>query len=167
LVTWLYGTLIFVAVERAVELAWAGRNTRRLRRQGAVESDAAGYPAFVLLHVGWLGALTLSVPAATVPSLPLLAAYALLQLGRIWVLLSLGRFWTTRILTLDAVPLVTRGPYRWLRHPNYLIVAVEIVLLPLAFGAVGLALAFGAANLVLLARRVRIEERALRPRRRS
>jgi methyltransferase len=166
-VTWLCGTLVFVAFERAAELAWAGRNARRLRRIGAVESDAAGYPPFVLLHMGWLGALALLVPAATAPSLPLLAAFALLQLGRIWVLLSLGRFWTTRILTLDDAPLVTHGPYRWLRHPNYLIVAAEIVLLPLAFGAVGLALGFGAANLVLIGRRVRIEELALRPRRRS
>jgi methyltransferase len=166
-VSWLYGTLLFVAFARLGELAWAGRNTRRLRRMGAVESDAAGYPAFLLLHSSWLGALVLWVPAGTAPSLPLLAAFALLQLGRIWVLLSLGRFWTTRILTLDAVPLVTRGPYRWLRHPNYLIVAVEIVLLPLAFGAAALALAFGAANLVLLVRRICIEERALRPRRRS
>ena len=164
--SWLHGTLVFVAVERAGELAWAARNTSRLRRMGAVESDAAGYPAFVLLHSAWLGALALLVPAAAAPNLALLAAFALLQLGRIWVLLTLGRFWTTRILTLDAAPLVTRGPYRWMRHPNYLVVAVEIVLLPLAFGAVAVALAFGVANLVLLGRRIRIEERALRPRRR-
>ena len=78
---------------------------------------------------------------------------------------SLGRFWTTRILTLPDAPLVRRGPYRWVRHPNYQVVVAEVALLPLAFGAVGIALIFSAANLILLAIRIRAEDAALAPRR--
>jgi methyltransferase len=165
-VTWLYGTLLFVAVQRLGELVWAGRNTGRLRRQGAVEADAAGYPFLVLLHAGWLAAMALFVPAAAAPRWPLLALFGALQLFRLWVVVSLGRFWTTRILTLPGAPLVEKGPYRWLRHPNYLVVAAEIASLPLAFGAVAVAAAFSVLNLVLIGRRIGIEERLLMPRRR-
>ena len=161
----LYWALLFVALQRLGELAWAARNTARLRRSGAVEEDAGGYPFFVALHAGWLASLFLLVPAATPPSWPLLGLFALLQLARIWAILSLGRYWTTRVLTVPGVALVRCGPYRWLRHPNYLLVVAEIALLPLAFGAIGLAVAFSALNLSLIARRIRIEDRALAPRR--
>ena len=163
--TWLYGALVFVAAQRLGELVWAGRNTRRLLRQGAVEADGGGYPFLVVLHAGWLGAMALLLPAAATPRWPLLGLFGLIQLLRLWVIASLGRFWTTRILTLPGAPLVTTGPYRWLRHPNYLIVVAEIALLPLAFGAVAIAAVFSAANLLLLGRRIRIEERVLTPRR--
>jgi methyltransferase len=165
-VTWLYGTLLVVAIERLGELIWAGANTRRLRRQGAIEADAAGYPFFVLLHAGWLAAILLFVPAEAAPRWPFLALFGVAQLGRFWVVAGLGRFWTTRVLTLPGAPLVKTGPYRWLRHPNYLVVAAEIALLPLAFGAVAIAALFSVLNLVLIGRRIRIEERLLAPRRR-
>jgi methyltransferase len=164
-VTALYWTLGLVALERLIELARARRNTARLRRLGAVEADAGGYPLFVLLHAGWLMSLAFFVPAETPPDWLLIALFALLQLGRIWVIVSLGRYWTTRIITLRDAPLVQTGPFRYLRHPNYLLVAAEIVVLPLAFGAVAVAATFSALNLALLARRVRIEERVLAPRR--
>jgi methyltransferase len=164
-VTWLHGSLLFVAVQRLGELVWAGRNAQQLRRRGAVEADAAGYPLFVLLHAGWLGAMAHFVPAAMAPHWPFLALFGLAQIGRLWVIASLGSFWTTRILTLPGIPLVKTGPYRWLRHPNYLVVAAEIALLPLAFGAVAIAAIFSAINLLLIGRRIRIEERVLMPRR--
>ncbi len=110
--------------------------------------------------------MALLVPAAAAPRWPLLALFGMLQLLRLWIIVSLGRFWTTRILTLPGAPLVKTGPYRWLRHPNYLIVGAEIALLPLAFGAVAIAALFSAANLLLIGRRIRIEERLLAPRRR-
>ena len=163
--TALYWTLGLVALERLIELSRARRNTARLRRLGAVEADAGGYPLFVLLHAGWLMSLALSVPAETQPDWLLIALFALLQLGRIWVIVSLGRYWTTRIITLPDAPLVQTGPFRYLRHPNYLLVAAEIAVLPLAFGAVAVAATFSALNLALLARRIRIEERVLAPRR--
>jgi methyltransferase len=161
----IYATLGVVTLQRLVELAWSMRNTSRLRRVGAIEIDAAGYPWFILLHAGWLASLAALVPAQRLPYWPLVALYALLQPLRLWVILSLGRFWTTRILTLAGVRLVRSGPYRWLRHPNYLIALAEIALLPLAFGAVIVAAGCSAVNLVLVIRRIVIEERALATRR--
>jgi len=164
-VTALYWTLALVALQRLIELAHAWTNTARLRRRGAVEADATGYPFYVLLHASWLGSLAVFVPAATLPEWPLIGVFALLQLGRIWVIVSLGDYWTTRIITLPDAPLVRTGPYRYCRHPNYLLVAAEIAVLPLAFGAVAVAATFSALNLMLIARRIRIEERVLAPRR--
>ena len=88
-----------------------------------------------------------------------------LQIGRIWVLASLGRYWTTRIVTLPGAPLVRRGPYRFMRHPNYLIVELEIISLPLAFGATALAFGFGIVNAAMLWWRIRVEDQALAARR--
>jgi methyltransferase len=164
-VTALYWTLALVALQRLIELAHARRNTARLRRLGAVEADAAAYPLYVLLHAGWLVSLAVLVPAETRPNWLLIGLFALLQLGRIWVIVSLGAYWTTRVITLPDAPLVQTGPFRYLRHPNYLLVAAEIAVLPLAFGAVAVAAAFSALNLMLIARRIRIEERVLAPRR--
>jgi methyltransferase len=161
----LYWTFGVVAAERAIELAWARRNTVRLRRLGGVEADAEGYPFFVLLHAGWLASLAVFVPASASPQWPLLGAFGLLQVGRLWVILSLRGYWTTRILTLPGAPLVRTGPFRWLRHPNYLLVIAEIAVLPLAFGAVTIATVFSVLNLLLIARRIRIEESVLAPRR--
>jgi methyltransferase len=163
--TVLYWTLGVVALQRLIELAHARRNTARLRRLGAVEADGEGHLLFVLLHAGWLASLAAFVPAATPPHWSLIGVFALLQLGRIWVIVSLGRYWTTRIMTLPDTPLVRTGPFRYLRHPNYLLVILEIAVLPLAFGAVAIAATFSVFNAVLIVRRVRIEDRVLAPRR--
>jgi methyltransferase len=164
-VTVLHWTLGLVLLQRVVELVLARRNTVQLRRLGAVEADAEGYPYFVLLHAGWLVSLAIFVPASATPVWPLLGLFALLQLGRLWVISSLGNYWTTRIVSLPGVPLVQTGPFRWLRHPNYLLVIAEIAVLPLAFGAVPIAVSFSAVNLILIIRRIRIEESVLAPRR--
>ncbi|MFZ2003860.1 MAG: isoprenylcysteine carboxylmethyltransferase family protein [Stellaceae bacterium] len=156
-----HAVLAFVALQRGCELVLAATNTRRLLRQGAVEIDRADYKWFVLLHAAWLAALLVFVPAATPPNLPLLALFCALQAGRIWVIASLGRRWTTRLIVLPGAPLVTHGPYRWVSHPNYLIVLGEVAILPLAFAAVAIAVGFSACNVALLARRIRREERAL------
>jgi methyltransferase len=158
----LYAVLGLVVLQRLGELAWAARNTSRLRAEGAIEVDRRGYKWLVALHAGWLASL-LTLPADTPPSWPLLALYAALQLGRLWVIATLGKRWTTRLIVLPGGRLVARGPYRYVRHPNYAIVAAEILVLPLAFGAAALALAFSAANLVLVGRRIAIEDRILAP----
>jgi len=163
-VTALYWTLTLVALQRLIELVRARSNTARLRRRGAVEADAGAYPFYVLLHAGWLTSLAIFVPVATSPDWLLLGIFALLQLGRIWVIASLGGYWTTRIINLPDAPLVRTGPYRYVRHPNYLLVIAEIAVLPLAFGAAAIAAIFSALNLVLIARRIRIENRVLAPR---
>jgi methyltransferase len=164
-VSLLHWTLALVLLERVVELVWAHRNTTRLRRLGGVEVDAKGYPYFVLMHAGWLASLVVVVPPAARPVWPLLGIFAVLQLGRLWVIASLGRYWTTRIVTLPGAPLVQTGLFRWVRHPNYLLVIGEIAILPLAFGAVALAAVFSIFNLVLILRRIRIENCVLAPRR--
>lgn len=159
--TLLHAVLAVVAAQRMAELALAHRNTRRLTAEGAIEAGARHYPLFVVLHAGWLAAIALAVPAAMPPE-PLLLGALLAVMGlRLWVMASLGRFWTTRILTLPNAPLVRRGPYRWLRHPNYMVVSAEIALLPLAFGEWRVAVVFSALNGALLAHRVAVEDAVL------
>ncbi len=152
---------LLVALQRLAELVYARRNARRQLAAGGVEHGTGHYPLMVALHAGWLVALFVLVPAQAPADWALLGLYGLLQLGRLWVIASLGGRWTTRVIVLPEAPLITRGPYRYVRHPNYLIVALEIPVLPLAFGAWQIALGFGLANLALLAQRIRIEERAL------
>lgn len=159
------GLVLAVAAQRAGELALARRNTRRLLAAGGREVGAGHYPLMVALHGAWLVALFLSAPPGTPVFWPLVALFALLQAGRIWVIASLGRFWTTRIIDLPDAPLVTRGPYRFVRHPNYLIVAAEIAVLPLAFGLWPVAVIFSVLNAALLWHRIRVEDAALGRRR--
>ncbi|HXP06816.1 MAG TPA: isoprenylcysteine carboxylmethyltransferase family protein [Stellaceae bacterium] len=156
-----YAVLALVLVQRGGELLLARANTARQLRQGAVEIDRAGYKWLVFLHASWLTALAVTVASATAPNWPLLALFILLQAGRIWVIASLGRRWTTRLIALPGAPLVTSGPYRWFAHPNYLIVAGEIAILPLAFDALAIAVGFSACNALLLLRRIRLEQAAL------
>lgn len=153
--------LALIIMERLGELWLARRNTARLLAAGAVEMGAAHYPLFVLLHGAWIAAMALTIPAqAPVEAAPLVLL-GLLLAARVWVMASLGPLWTTRIITLPGVPLVRRGPYRFLTHPNYLVAAGEIAVVPLVFGAWGIAVAFSAVNGVLLAHRIKVEEAAL------
>jgi methyltransferase len=156
-----YTVLAIVVAQRGGELVLTHVNTTRLRALGAVEIDRAGYKWFVMLHAGWLVGLAATVPAATAPSWPLLTLYGLLQVGRLWVIASLGRRWTTRLIVLPGAPTVTTGPYRYLRHPNYLIVAGELAILPLAFGIPMVAAVATACNAMLIAHRIRLENTAL------
>ena len=93
--------------------------------------------------------------------MPLLAVFLVLQLGRLWVISTLGPYWTTRIITLPGAPLVKRGPFRLVRHPNYLVVACEIAVLPLAFGAWRIAVVFSILSAMLTLYRIRLEDAAL------
>ncbi len=157
--------VLLVAAQRLAELVLARRNTQRLLAEGAREAGAAHYPLFVALHAGWLAALFLGTPADAPVDGALMALFLALQAGRVWVVASLGRFWTTRVVTLPGAPLVRRGPFRWVRHPNYLVVAGELAVLPLAFGEVWMAVLFSALNLPLTLHRIRVEEAALGDRR--
>jgi len=150
-----------VAVQRLGELWLSRRNTRRLLDQGGVEHGARHYPLIVAVHLAWLAALALGVDADTAPNWSFFVLYLALQLARVWILCSLGRFWTARVITLPDAPLVRRGPYRFLRHPNYVVVSAEIAVLPLVFGACELALGFTVANLAILRHRITVENAAL------
>ena len=154
-----------VSLQRLAEVVYARRNTARLLAAGAQEVGRRHYPLFILLHGGWLVALLLAVPRGPQPDAILLGLFCLLQVARLWVVASLGRYWTTRVIVPSDAPLVRTGPYRWLRHPNYFVVIGEIAVLPMAFGAWEVAAVFSVLNFALLAYRIRIESRALAPRR--
>ncbi|HEY9086149.1 MAG TPA: isoprenylcysteine carboxylmethyltransferase family protein [Candidatus Tyrphobacter sp.] len=157
----LYWILAIVAAQRIAEAIYAERNARALRKQGAIEYASVQHPFFVALHAGWLLAMLFFIPASTPPNWSLVAVFALVQVARLWVLATLGPRWTTRVLVLPGVPLVRGGPYRFMRHPNYAIVAIEIAVLPLAFGALWIAAVFTILNGALLGWRIRAENAAL------
>lgn len=160
------GVVLVVALQRLAEVALGERNRRRLVARGGVEVGAGHYPLFFLVHGGWLVSLAVLVPADAAIVWPWLVLFVALQPLRLWVIASLGARWTTRIVVVPGEPLVERGPYRLVRHPNYLVVVLEIAALPLAFDAFAIAAVFSLANALLLRHRIRIEAAALGPLRR-
>ena len=152
--------LALVTLERLAELPWARSNTKRLLAAGGREMAAGHYPLIVLLHAGWLAALWWLAPGRPVSPV-LLGLFAIVEIGRAWTLATLGRRWTTRIIVVPGETLVAGGPYRFVDHPNYWIVAAEIALLPLVFGLWEVALVFSLLNAILLAIRIRAEAQAL------
>lgn len=155
-----FAILFFVTAQRLLELALARQNTARLLALGAREHAAGHYPLIVAVHAGWLATLFWLAPGRPI-HWPLFALFLLLQLGRVWVLRTLGPRWTTRIIVLPGEPLVTSGPFRFVRHPNYLVVIGEIAVLPLVFGLWEVALLFSALNGIVLWVRIMAENRAL------
>ena len=160
-------TILFVLVQRLLELRLAKRNAARIRRLGGYEIGSSHYKYIVLLHGLFLLSLVLEV-RLTQPEVPPVwwpipfALFVLAQFLRYWCMYTLGHHWNTRIFILPGAPPVKRGPYRFLRHPNYLVVAVEFVTLPLAFNAWFTALFFSLANAWLLLRvRIPLEEQAV------
>ncbi len=155
-----------VGLERLAELVVSARNIRAAKSAGAVEHGFGHYPAMVALHLGLLVGAVAEVLLTDRPFLPwlgwpmlvlVLAAQAL----RWWCIATLGPQWNTRVVVLRGGGLVRTGPYRWLRHPNYLAVAVEGVALPLVHGAWVTAIIFTVANAAVLRTRIRCEDKAL------
>ena len=154
-----------VAVQRLFELVVARRNERRARARGAVERGQGHYPLIVVLHTLWLVS-TLVEGMLRGPGFPdfwpvPLALFLLVQPLRYWALFSLGERWNTKILIVPGEKPVRRGPYKYIDHPNYVVVAVEILALPLIFGAWITALVFTGLNAAILSVRIREENRAL------
>ena len=150
----------FVTLQRLGELLLARRNTSRLRARGAQEVGAAHYPLIVTLHAAWLAGLWVLARDSPV-SLAWLGLFFLLQAARVWVIATLGERWTTRIIVLPGAPLIESGPYRFLPHPNYCVVAAEILVLPLVFGLIWYGLVFSVLNGLVLWLRIRTEGAAL------
>ena len=157
----LYVVVGFLLFQRLAELGFARRNHRALLARGAVEVGRGHYPAMVALHAGWLLALPATIDPRTAVSLPLLAVFVLLECGRVWVIATLGSRWTTRVVVLPGAAPIRSGPYRYVRHPNYVIVCGEMAVVPLMFGAWILALTASLLNLLVLRARLRVENRAL------
>jgi methyltransferase len=154
--------LALVTLQRLAELVLARRNTSALLARGAHEVAPGHYPLIVAVHALWLASLWWLAPGEPI-FWPLIGIFALLQLARLWVLATLGGRWTTRIIVLPGAPLVTSGPFSFVRHPNYLVVTAEIAVLPLAFGLWEVALIFSLLNAAVLAIRIRAEGKALQP----
>lgn len=155
-----------VGLQRLLELRYSRRNERRLRAKGAVERGRGHYPVMVAIHALWL-ASTLVEGFLRGPEIPSwwpvpLAAFLLVQPLRYWAILSLKENWNVRILVVPGGRLVRSGPYRYFPHPNYVVVAVEVLTFPLVFGAWITAVVFSVLNGALLFVRIRAEERALR-----
>jgi methyltransferase len=157
--------LAAIVLSRLVEINIAEVNTGRLRAQDWREVGARRYPLFVALHVSLLIAIAVTTPLHRRPVWPLVWVLGALQILRLWIIASLGPYWTTRLLTRDDIPLRATGPYRLLRHPAYVVVTVEVAVLPLAFGDWIIALVWSALNALLLQHRIRLENAALAPRR--
>ncbi len=151
----------FIVLQRLSELAISKANTKRLLARGAYEVGANHYPAMVAMHSAWI--VCLVVFGYTQPvSLFWLAIFAVLQTFRVWILASLGSRWTTRIIILEE-PLVTRGPFKLIRHPNYVLVIAEIIVAPMVLGLWWVAALFTVLNAAMLWVRIGAEERALAP----
>jgi methyltransferase len=152
--------LLLVTLQRLGELVLAHTNTRNLQARGAIEVGASHYPLIVAVHAAWLITLWILGRHQAV-NLPALAVFVVLQGLRVWIIATLGSRWTTRIIVLLGEPLITSGPYRYLEHPNYAVVAAEIVTLPLALHLPITALVFTLLNAMVLFIRIRSESRML------
>jgi methyltransferase len=157
---WGAALLAYLTVQRGAELCWARHNERRLVAAGGMEYGRPHLMALVLLHAAWLAGMWILAYDHAVNVL-FFAVFVVLQAARTWVLLTLGRRWTIRIIVVPGERLVVSGPYRYLRHPNYAVVAGEIAVVPLALGLPLYALVFSILNAVVLAIRVRAENAAL------
>lgn len=161
-----YVLIAAVAVERLVELVVSQRNARWAFERGGREFGRGHYPAMAVLHTALLAGCVLEVWLAHRPFLrwlgwPMLVLVVAAQVLRWWCIATLGPRWNTRVIVLPGKPLVQRGPYRWIHHPNYVAVVVEGVALPLVHTAWVTALCFTVANAVLLTVRIRVENIAL------
>lgn len=165
MVIWFAMVMIFVVLQRLVELIIAKKNADYAKSLGGYELGKKQYPWLVLMHGAFLCSLVIETILRRnylfFPVPIFFSVFLLAQILRIWVLFSLGKMWNTRIVIIPGSAPVTWGPYRYMRHPNYLVVILEIVTLPLAFGAVYTAMIFSIINIILLMMRIRVEEEGL------
>ncbi len=153
--------LCFIILQRLSELVIAKRNTAKLLAKGAYEVGAAHYPVMVAMHSAWIACLVIFGYDELV-SFGWLAMFAVLQVLRVWILGSLGSRWTTRIIILEE-PLVVRGPFKYVSHPNYMLVVAEIIVAPMVLGLGWVALVFTVLNAAMLWVRIGVERNAIAP----
>ncbi|HEY4554180.1 MAG TPA: isoprenylcysteine carboxylmethyltransferase family protein [Bacillaceae bacterium] len=157
---------MFIAAQRLAEVRLAKSNERWMKERGAREYGSSHYPIMVLIHTGFFLSLAAEVvffQKTVSPYWPvLLFVFAAAQAARIWVIRSLGKFWNTKIIVLPGAQVVAKGPFQYIKHPNYLVVTVELLVIPLLFQAYITAAAFFVFNQAILAVRIPAEERALK-----
>lgn len=156
----------FVICQRLAELMIARKNEKWMKENGAIEYGSKHYPAMVLIHIGFLVSVIFEVGYFNLELSPLwgmvLTGFIVTQLIRVWALKSLGPFWNTKIIVLPGANIIKKGPYRFIRHPNYLIVTLELILIPVLFQAYFTAILFTLCNFVILYIRIPLEEKALK-----
>ncbi|TYR80328.1 isoprenylcysteine carboxyl methyltransferase [Priestia megaterium] len=158
--------LAFILLQRISELIIAKRNEKWMKNKGAYEVGKEHYKWMVLMHICFFFSLLAEVRASDYEQHPLftiiISLFLTVQVGRLWAILSLGKYWNTKIIVLPNGNVVLKGPYKFMKHPNYTIVAAEFILIPLLFNAYWTLVVFSLLNLVILAVRIPKEEAALR-----
>ena len=160
---WIF--IIILAFQRISELLLAKRNERIVRSKGAIEYDKKGYLVIVVMHITFFISFILEYfflsRGLNQYWIVLLTIFICTQFLRYWAISSLGYYWNTKILITPGSKPVQAGPYKYIKHPNYLAVVIEIAVIPLIFSCYITAVLFSLVNLILLKRRIRIEEKAL------
>lgn len=165
MVAWIWPIFIIIIIQRIVELGIAKRNEKWVKKRGAVEVGHKHYKWFIIVHTLFFMVMLLEIWIRKSFAVPinylLLTIFILAQLARIWCLVSLGKHWNTKILVIPDQPLIKKGPYKYVKHPNYIIVGVELLVIPLLFHAYVTAILFPILHLILLKIRIPQEEYAL------
>lgn len=164
---WPQFTALLLLAQRGLEELYSQRNTSRLLSAGAREIGRSYYPVVATTHLAWIAAIFFLIAPNAEIYISLAILYGILQIIRYWVIGSLGRYWTHRIITLDNAPVVDRGPYRLIRHPNYAVTIAETFLLPIVFGQLALGVIIGAIWYSVLIYKIELEEQGLFGRRQS
>lgn len=157
--------LVIIILQRLIELVIARNNEKWLKNRGAIEKEADHYKWFIIVHTLFFISIIVETLLRDDPNLPLnytlFTIFILAQLGRIWCISSLGKYWNTKIIILPGEHLVSKGPYKYVKHPNYIIVGIELFVIPLLFGAIITAMVFPLLHILILTVRIPAEERAL------
>lgn len=162
-----YIVIGIVAAQRILELVISKRNEVWLLSRGAIQYGAGHYRFIVLMHICFFLSMFEEFffikghKELNIINYSFLVFFILLQFGRVWVLVSLGKYWNTKIYRIKRRPLVKTGPYKYLKHPNYIIVTLEIIALPLIFNLYYTALVFSVLNAIMLSIRIKAENKAL------
>lgn len=162
---WLFGLFLFLISQRLIELFIAKRNEKWMKKRGGIEKGEGHYRWFIIIHILFF----ISILAETFirsnqmiyVNYILLFIFIITQMGRFWCIYSLGRFWNTKVIILPGEPIIKKGPYKYIKHPNYIIVGVELFVIPLLFGAYVTAIIFPILHILLLRMRIPIENKAL------
>lgn len=154
---------IFICLQRIVELVIAKRNEKWMLQRGGVEWGKEHYKWFIVVHTMFFFSILIEVSLRDFPMLNgyVFAIFVILQIARVWCIQSLGRYWNTKIIILPNRTLVSRGPYKYVKHPNYIIVGMELFIIPLLFGAYITAFLFPFFHILLMTIRIPSENEAL------
>jgi len=162
---WPQVAALLVLLQRGAEELYSARNTRKLLAEGGHEEGRDYYPVVAVTHLAWIAAIFFLIPPDAPIVWPLLVLYLVLQAARYWIIGTLGPYWTHRIITLEKAPVVRKGPYSWVRHPNYMVTIAETLLLPMVFGAAALGAIMTAVWSAVLYYKIVLEDAALAKRR--